>query len=577
MRKRIFLFSLFSFLLLFGVGFALEVKAQAETQKFFIESSYDVSGRREIDATLVRSDARLYFYAETSWWENRSTQEQNDLRIALFELGQEFQNRIYPVLTSTFGEEPKPGIDGDQRITILFHQMVSEAGGYFRSGDVYERAISPTSNEREMVYLNSKYIGDPKAMSFLAHEFTHLITINQKDLLRRVTEEIWLNEGRAEYAPTLLGYDDVYEGSNLQRRVRDFLEKPTDSLVEWLNKKEDYGIVNMFVQYLVDHYGKDILIDSLKSSQVGIASLNEALQKNGFAENFAQIFANWAIATLVNDCSLGEKYCYKNKDISGLRITPTSYYIPSGNSVFSAYHTTPHWGANWHRFVGGGQDFDLEFEGTESVDFEVPYVVCDSEDNCTVRTLALNNEQRGAIVLSDFDTAYSSLTIIPFLQGKTSGFNGREDSFLFSWTVTVQRDQEEEQEGNEELIAQLLARIAQLQEQVRQLQEQLARVRQQTGTVTVSCGRFDANLSFGQSGERVRCLQEFLLGQGPDIYPEGLVTGRFLSLTERAVIRFQEKYAPEILSPVGESRGTGYVGQMTRNKINQLLASLVVL
>jgi len=127
------------------------------------------------------------------------------------------------------------------------------------------------------------------------------------------------------------------------------------------------------------------------------------------------------------------------------------------------------------------------------------------------------------------------------------------------------------------LIAQLLARIAQLQEQVRQLQEQLARVRQQTGTVTVSCGRFDANLSFGQSGERVRCLQEFLLGQGPDIYPEGLVTGRFLSLTERAVIRFQEKYAPEILSPVGESRGTGYVGQMTRNKINQLLASLVVL
>ena len=567
---------LFLSLLLFGGVFAFGANAQAETQSFFVDSSYDASGRREIDATLVRSDSRLYFYVEKSWWDNRSTREQNDLRIALFELGQEFQNNIYPILTSTFGTEPKPGIDKDERITILIHPMVSEAGGYFRLGDVYERAISPTSNKREMVYLNSEYIGKIEAKSFLAHEFTHLITINQKDLLKRVNEETWLNEARAEYAPTLLGYDDVYQGSNLERRVRDFLTKPTDSLTEWLNTKEDYGVINMFVQYLVDHYGKDVLIDSLKSSQVGIASLDEALQRNGFKENFAQIFQDWAITVLVNNCEVGSKYCYANPHLASLRVAPVSYYIPGGETVVSTNHTAPAWSANWHRFVGGGQNFTLEFEGTSSVDFEVPYVLCDLHYECSIGFFSLNEEQKGAIAFSQFDTTYSSLTIIPFLKSKTSGFNGRENTFLFSWEVKVQREAEAKAQEEAQLRGQLLARVAELQEQIRQLQTQLA-ILQGQSTPVVSCERFERNLSFGVRSEEVKCLQQFLVAQGSEIYPEGLVTGNFLSLTRQAVIRFQEKYASEVLVPIGESRGTGYVGQLTRNKINQLIGSLMVL
>ena len=567
---------LFLSLLLFGGVFAFGANAQAETQSFFVDSSYDASGRREIDATLVRSDSRLYFYVEKSWWDNRSTREQNDLRIALFELGQEFQNNIYPILTSTFGIEPKPGIDKDERITILIHPMVSEAGGYFRLGDVYEGAISPTSNKREMVYLNSEYIGKIEAKSFLAHEFTHLITINQKDLLKRVNEETWLNEARAEYAPTLLGYDDVYQGSNLERRVRDFLTKPTDSLTEWLNTKEDYGVINMFVQYLVDHYGKDVLIDSLKSSQVGIASLDEALQRNGFKENFAQIFQDWAITVLVNNCEVGSKYCYANPHLASLRVAPVSYYIPGGETVVSTNHTAPAWSANWHRFVGGGQNFTLEFEGTSSVDFEVPYVLCDLHYECSIGFFSLDGEQKGAIAFSQFDTTYSSLTIIPFLKSKTSGFNGRENTFLFSWEVKVQREAEAKAQEEAQLRGQLLARVAELQEQIRQLQTQLA-ILQGQSTPVVSCERFERNLSFGVRSEEVKCLQQFLVAQGSEIYPESLVTGNFLSLTRQAVIRFQEKYASEVLVPIGESRGTGYVGQLTRNKINQLIGSLMVL
>jgi hypothetical protein len=49
------------------------------------------------------------------------------------------------------------------------------------------------------------------------------------------------------------------------------------------------------------------------------------------------------------------------------------------------------------------------------------------------------------------------------------------------------------------------------------------------------------------------------------------VTGNFLSLTQAAVIRFQERYASEILAPWELKKGTGFVGRTTRLKINELL------
>jgi peptidoglycan hydrolase-like protein with peptidoglycan-binding domain len=534
---------------------------------FNIDSSYDLYSRKEIPAVLQKITNQLYFYVDKDWWNELDYSKKQSLDVAFYDLSLEFERNIYPKLTSTFGSEPKPGIDNDEKITVLIHPMIKEAGGYFNSGDVYSKLQYPKSNEKEILYLNSQYIDEPEAKSFLAHEFVHLITANQKDLLRGVTEETWLNEARAEYVPTLLGYDEEYQGSNLQQRLGQFVANPNDSLTEWLNKKEDYGVVNLFTQYLVDHYGVKVLVDSLQSSKIGIDSINYALEKNGLKKDFSQIFADWTIAVLVNDCQLGEKYCYLNKNLKDLRITPTFYYLPRAETILSTYYDATYWSANWQRLIGGGKNLTLEFDGADFVEFEVPYLLCDLKDICSVEFFSLDTEQKGKITFSEFNTKYSSLTIVPFIKSKTSGFDGREDSFSFSWKVTVYNKSEEERE--DELISRLLAQIEELKRQIAEFHAKINAILVERGQI--SCQRFESNLYFGMENEQVRCLQEFLKEQGNEIYSQGLVTGYFGPLTQVAVIRFQERYATEILVPLGLTSGTGFVGQMTIIKLNELL------
>jgi peptidoglycan hydrolase-like protein with peptidoglycan-binding domain len=87
------------------------------------------------------------------------------------------------------------------------------------------------------------------------------------------------------------------------------------------------------------------------------------------------------------------------------------------------------------------------------------------------------------------------------------------------------------------------------------------------------------NLSLGSRGAQVLALQQALNGDpdtriassGPG--SPGYETDYFGSLTKAAVMRFQEKYASEILAPAGLSRGNGYVGFYTRTKLNALSTS----
>jgi len=110
----------------------------------------------------------------------------------------------------------------------------------------------------------------------------------------------------------------------------------------------------------------------------------------------------------------------------------------------------------------------------------------------------------------------------------------------------------------------LVEQIQALLQQIKILQVQLADLQTQQGEVVSDLRetlQLTRSLSQGMTSDEVKLLQE-ILATDPDIYPEGLVTGFFGPLTEKAVKKFQAKFGIDQV---------GVVGPQTRAQINKLL------
>lgn len=415
-----------------------------ETANFYIDSSYDMNGRSQISAALKNIGISAYFYVDNDWWTGLSSQEQVQKFGDLENLSREFDGNIYSTLRKAFGNEWRPGIDNDERITILISPMLERVGGYFNQNDEYPKSQILSSNEKEMIYFNALNLSSPMAKGLLAQEFQHLISFYQKDKLQGVSEEVWLNELRSEIAVTLCGYNKDFRGSLLELRIKNFLDKPYDSLTEWKNTPNDYGVVDLLGHYLVDHYGIDVLAQSLKSPKIGIESLNMALKNLGFnSKDFSQIFTDWTIAAYVNDCNLGPNFCYKAEGLKAFRVVPLVNFIPFiGNSTFSVVNTTKNWAGNWYKFSGGHDVLKIEFFGAPNINFKVPYIVTDVNGKNSLDFFLLDNFQKGTIYISDFGTKNISLVIIPNIQQKVSNFSDNEPTYQFSWTASTIKSSE---------------------------------------------------------------------------------------------------------------------------------------
>jgi len=92
----------------------------------------------------------------------------------------------------------------------------------------------------------------------------------------------------------------------------------------------------------------------------------------------------------------------------------------------------------------------------------------------------------------------------------------------------------------------------------------------QADAATGGCFEFRETLQSGSRGPEVRAIQFILSFEGFAVSTSELQAASLGSTTAAALRRFQEKYAKDILQPVGLSRGTGTVGIRTRAKLNAL-------
>ncbi len=396
-----------------------------DTNSFFADITYDAFGRNQITASLRHISVHAYFYIEDEVWNNFSTIEREQYLTFAKELATEFDNRIYPLETSFFGSEPNPGVDNDPRVTIVLSNLRSSIGGYFNTGNEYRQTDSAYSNQREMFFLNAYISSHRRLSAFLAHEFQHMISFNQKEIIRHTPEDVWLNELRSEYAVTLLGYNEPYQGSTLERRTFVFSATPSDSLTEWKNESPDYAQVTLFGEFLAEKYGPQIIAGTLKNSSSGMASLDDALASFGLTIRHEDVFANWLYEIYLNDT---------------LKIPPTRVVTGLGDTApVSIEDQVIDWQGRWYILsdfaYGNNANLVIDFSSPSLLSFRVPYIIFYKDDRAELKNFYPSNANK-TIFISDIMANIDRIVIMPFKKDKLSGFSSNEIGTAFSMLIS---------------------------------------------------------------------------------------------------------------------------------------------
>jgi immune inhibitor A len=254
----------------------------------------------QIEATLRYATPHVYM-----WVADGLSLDQ----AGIVQAANEFEEHIYPTNRQYFGSEWSPGVDNDVHIHVLNASLPS-VGGYYSSSDEYPRTVNPFSNEKEMVYINASYVepGDERYGNHLAHEFQHMIHWNIDP-----NEDTWVNEGCAQTAETLNGYEAW---------IQSFLMEPDTQLTAWADEMKDagpyYDASHLFMYYFAERFGPDLMRELTATEADGMEGLDEVLAESGAGLTANDVFRDWLIANFLNDPSLGDgRYGYRGISLSG--------------------------------------------------------------------------------------------------------------------------------------------------------------------------------------------------------------------------------------------------------------------
>ncbi|GAB4271258.1 MAG: immune inhibitor A [Candidatus Promineifilaceae bacterium] len=258
------------------------VYTPGDSETFWVKN-FDTQGNNQITAVLrYQSDDLLM------WFEEGLQPEPEAITAA----ARHIETQILPTNRVFFGQEWQPGVDNDPRLTILHVADVGQiATAYFDFANEYVTAVSPYSNQREMLTVGMKTapLNSNTYFSAIAHELFHLIQWGQDS-----NESGWLSEGLAELAALLNGYPP--------ERDEDFA-KQTDIQLTNLSQQPDeinahYAASTLFVSYLYDTYGAEAIQAITAHPENGADSIEAVLRDRGIDVSFADLFAGWT-ASLV--------------------------------------------------------------------------------------------------------------------------------------------------------------------------------------------------------------------------------------------------------------------------------------
>ena len=427
---------------------------------FYIESDYDLYDRDYLQTQFLRMTNKFYIYVDTKWYEDYKYKTEFNDRI--YNLVTNFEYNTYPLLTNLFGNEDLPGIDNDSRLVLVLKPLKSGYGGYVRVADHYDQSIKKNSNQGQIIYLNSNLIlrTTKEVLNYeLAHEFMHLISLKQRPEI-----ETWFAEFFSELAGQL---SEKNLNIVTNQRAQALVYSTETNLINWENQDQDYAKVYLLGMYLKEQFNELLFVKILKYIEKnGLDSFQEVFKENNL--NFEQIYLNWLITNIANDCSLGNQYCYQCPGLKDFFISGDIYYLSTRPKGFiSANDSINAWSNKWKKIEGGQGTIKLKITIPEQTPIKkIPYIIKSNGNQRAIGFMDFTNMKTQEVYINNMGKDNKVVYFIPFI-----GFAGEQDkTYYYSWQVeSVENTKENEQK----IIEFLLKQIEELQRQIIILKKQL--------------------------------------------------------------------------------------------------------
>ncbi|MBM4188932.1 MAG: hypothetical protein FJ206_16650 [Gemmatimonadetes bacterium] len=261
------------------------------------------------------------------------------LEVDYQELGQTFDNRLYPIDQAAFGSESD--IDTNQRIIILMTDAVNaltpnctggRVVGYFFGLDLITTGSQAVNSNKAEIFFTlvpapatancSAYSRNTAVRSLkatLVHELQHMISWNQRVIVRGGnSEETWLNEALSHFAEELAGRQipDVecpgfsscrsqYVSGNIFNSY-DYLSDPESHFLIYPESStgtlEERGASWSFLRWVVDQFAADSILGSDMTPallQTTSRGANNIVARTG--SPMTQLVPEWLMALYLDD------------------------------------------------------------------------------------------------------------------------------------------------------------------------------------------------------------------------------------------------------------------------------------
>ena len=339
----------------------------------------------EVTATCIAKSEHLYVYVDNSVRELFTDAD-------AVAVAREFDTRIYPSVRKWMGTEWKPGLDRDNRITLLMHDVGmnnsgADYGGYFAPADQVPTA--PNSNRREMLYMDVFQFRERSRHTFfssLAHEFAHLINWFQNG---GTTDQRWLEEGTASFVEWAV-YGTVH---NIF--VDGYLADPSVSLAYANTRDTYYGGTFMLMLYLYEQYGgPEFIRGIIETDALGEHAIDAALASSGKSIRFPEVFLNWGLANWVNTQAQNRQLGYSElRDRKVSAVVPRVFRYPNeANNI-----AIDQWSAHYIVFENLPETLDISVIGSGSGNLYATTLYLPSNGRASVTPILFDTKNRGLI------------------------------------------------------------------------------------------------------------------------------------------------------------------------------------